>query len=95
MPRFRKEHEVEDGWSRWVQPVMTGYRMACCDCGLVHDMEFRALRKGKDQPNGAWLATKLRRDRYRVEFRARRNNRSTAAIRRADRRLRESDETEG
>ena len=25
----------------WVTPVRNGYRMMCCDCGLVHEMDFR------------------------------------------------------
>jgi hypothetical protein len=25
----------------WVQPVLRGYKLACCDCGLVHRMDFR------------------------------------------------------
>lgn len=29
----------EDGWSDWVHPL-PGYLMGCCDCGLVHEMEF-------------------------------------------------------
>lgn len=32
----------------WVQPVRRGYRMACCDCGLVHTMDFR-VSKGRTQ----------------------------------------------
>lgn len=32
----------------WVSPVHDGYRMACCDCGLVHTMNFRT-RKGSVQ----------------------------------------------
>jgi hypothetical protein len=32
----------------WVQPVRKGYKMACCDCGLVHVMNFR-IRKGRVQ----------------------------------------------
>jgi hypothetical protein len=64
--KIRQEHAItKDGWSRWVYPVMDGYKLACCDCGLVHDMQFRVT------------------DEYdRVEFRVRRNNRSTAAVRR-------------
>jgi hypothetical protein len=31
--------EGEDGWADWIHPL-PGYRMRCCDCGLVHDMEF-------------------------------------------------------
>jgi len=47
----------------WVQPVRRGYKLACCDCGLVHTLDFR-VHKG------------------RVQFRAWRNNRSTALMRR-------------
>lgn len=25
----------------WVRPIPRGYRLACCDCGLVHLMNFR------------------------------------------------------
>lgn len=28
-----------DGWCDWVHPL-PGYLMQCCDCGLVHQMEF-------------------------------------------------------
>ena len=38
MARF---HQVEAGV--WEKPVMKGYKMACCDCGLVHTMEFRVV----------------------------------------------------
>lgn len=31
----------DDGWSEWIQPTPTGYKMACCDCGLVHSLNFR------------------------------------------------------
>lgn len=29
---------------QWVQPVKQGYRMECCDCGLVHTLDFRIFR---------------------------------------------------
>src|SRR5260370_20625783 len=25
----------------WLRPKIKGYRMACCDCGLVHRLDFR------------------------------------------------------
>lgn len=25
----------------WVQPVRRGYQLECCDCGLVHRLNFR------------------------------------------------------
>lgn len=66
MAKFKQEEQIHaDGWSRWVYPDMENYKMACCDCGLVHDMQFRVTD-----------------DYDRVEFRARRNNRSTAQVRR-------------
>lgn len=40
MARYLKMVERDDGWSDWVHP-MPNYRMACCDCGLVHNLEFR------------------------------------------------------
>jgi len=81
MPKLRREIENEDGWTRWIQPVMQGYRLACCDCGLVHTMEFRVLKIAKE--NGVEVVTdELPPDEYQVEFRASRNNRSTVQMRR-------------
>jgi hypothetical protein len=31
--------------NEWVQPVRKAYHMACCDCGLVHELDFRIERK--------------------------------------------------
>lgn len=41
MSAYRAEVETSDGWTRWIQPVIRGYKMACCDCGLVHSLNFR------------------------------------------------------
>lgn len=38
-----------DGKSgEWVQPIRKGYKLACCDCGLVHTMDFR-IHNGRIQ----------------------------------------------
>jgi hypothetical protein len=29
----------------WIQPVMKGYRVECCDCGLAHEVDFRIVGK--------------------------------------------------
>ena len=42
-----KYPQVFDG--EWVQPVQEGYKMACCDCGLVHVIDFRVSEEGKVQ----------------------------------------------
>ena len=28
---------------QWVRPDHDGYRVACCDCGLVHEYRFRVV----------------------------------------------------
>jgi len=41
-------HIVKNG--EWIQPVKRGYLMKCCDCGLVHKIDFRiikGIRKGR------------------------------------------------
>ncbi len=55
--RFRQETQLtRRGFSHWVQPQMRKYLVCCCDCNLVHEMQFRVVG-----------ARKLR-----VQFRARR-----------------------
>lgn len=34
----------ENGWTVWIQPRRKNYHMQCCDCGLVHVMEFRLVK---------------------------------------------------
>ncbi len=29
---------------QWIQPIKKGYKLACCDCGLVHRVDFRIYR---------------------------------------------------
>lgn len=36
---------VEAG--QWVKPVRKGYRMMCCDCGLVHVLNFKLVKVGR------------------------------------------------
>lgn len=58
----KKYPQVYD--NEWQSPIHRGYKMACCDCGLVHELDFKIYKKKH------------------VLLRARRNNRSTANIRR-------------
>jgi hypothetical protein len=53
----------------WVQPVRRGYKMACCDCGLVHKMNFRLIK----YKSGISF----------IQFQAFRDERATAAKRRS------------
>lgn len=56
----------------WIQPIHRGYKMACCDCGLVHVLDFRVVKYAGGK-------------RVKIQFRARRHNRSTAMVRRMNR----------
>jgi hypothetical protein len=41
--RYRDEVEEDGRWTRVYYPVMRDrqpYKLCCCDCGLVHDIEF-------------------------------------------------------
>lgn len=58
---FKKQKSGE-----WVQPVMRGYLMGCCDCGLVHRLDFRIVGSRK----------------LKVQFRAYRHIGRTKALRR-------------
>jgi hypothetical protein len=55
----------------WIKPVKRGYKMACCDCGLVHRLDFEHVKFGKGR---------------KIIFRAYRDVRATAAARRPKRR---------
>jgi len=59
------------GWSEWVEPVMKGYLMQCCDCGLIHEMQFKVFEQTTDaDANCEWQARPVKRGR--VSFCARR-----------------------
>lgn len=62
----RKYPEARKG--EWIAPVRKGYRLACCDCGLVHRINFRLV--------------KLKGGGHKIQFQAFRDNRSTAQMRR-------------
>lgn len=88
MPRMHQviEKEKNGGWSDWLAPVLKRYRMACCDCGLVHDIDFRVVRVTKRKKRGFFeferVPTGLAKGKFRVMMRTKRNKRSTAAMRR-------------
>ena len=42
----KERKSVKEG--DWINPIQKGYEMECCDCGLVHVLNFR-VEKGKAQ----------------------------------------------
>jgi len=41
---FYQHKAGKGGWSEWVYPTKK-YLFKCCDCGLIHEMEFASLIK--------------------------------------------------
>lgn len=57
------------GWSKWVYPT-DKYLFKCCDCGLVHELQFKTFVK-KNEKRGTFEVIELPKE-IRVMFRARR-----------------------
>lgn len=78
MTAFKKIEADPGGWSDWQSPLhgnyRSSYKLSCCDCGLVHDVQFRTRRDKQGRIN--------------VFFRMRRNSKSTGAMRAARTRMR-------
>lgn len=53
---------------------MRGYLMQCCDCDLVHEMEFNVLKVTGVKRGSYWDAEVMEPDKYRVSFRCRRHD---------------------
>jgi hypothetical protein len=66
-PRPRKAYPLGSP-GVWVKPVRRDYRLACCDCGLVHSYNFRLVPAGKRG--------------FQIQYQVARNDRATSAIRR-------------
>ena len=66
---------------------MNAYQFACCDCSLVHTLQFKVVERGKiskkfKDGNHEYEFTNLRGKKYQVAMRAKRNNRATGQLRR-------------
>ena len=66
------------GYSDWIHPNPHKYLMECCDCGLVHEVQFKALHATKARKDGSFRYRELPRPTYRVALRVRRAERYTA-----------------
>lgn len=60
----------------------SNYKMACCDCGLVHGMRFKVVRIIQRFEDGSFEYEDATDSDLRVAFTVNRNNRSTGQMRR-------------
>jgi hypothetical protein len=44
MTKRREYYQVVDG--EWIEVPRRGYKEQCCDCGLIHRLNFRVTKKG-------------------------------------------------
>lgn len=65
---------LKSGWSRWQMPIMEGYKLQCCGCDLVHDVEFTAMYRMRKRKNGYTEYRPLPLDKYRVRLRMKRED---------------------
>lgn len=70
--KYQQLTEGPNGWTPWITP-RRDYRLQCCHCGLVHEIEFMAVLKG---------GKKLDRRKGQIKFRLSQNAKATAAARR-------------
>ena len=68
--KFKHHSARKGGWSEWVYPIQKSYLFKCCDCGLVHEMQFKAFIE-KDKKRGNFKVVELP-EPIRTMFRARR-----------------------
>lgn len=82
--RIWSEWEYHDNKKLWpyvekakrVRRPHLQHRLVCCDCGLAHDLEFVIVDKRKPH-SSAFVAPHY----YGLQYRVRRNERSTARVR--------------
>jgi len=71
MPKFKTMFEGRGGWCEWIYPSeKKNYLMKCCDCGLVHEVQFKTFAE-HHQKRGTFQITVLPWP-IRAMFRARR-----------------------
>lgn len=67
MSRFTPVQDDE-----WITPKMNGYQMKCCDCGLVHEIDFQVVKKSGFKKNGWYKFEDITSKEIGVRLRARR-----------------------
>jgi len=64
MPLKRRPQKVRqlgpNGFTRWIEPIdMHKHRIACCDCSLEHDFQFRVRVDAKGKARVQYRARRV------------------------------------
>jgi hypothetical protein len=72
-------------YGEWIRPRLRNFREQCCDCGLIHRLDFRVVdaRAAARGGRGRITRSSRRSPVAYIEFRTRRDDRATAAARRS------------
>ncbi len=62
MPIYKKiiQSNNDRKFSDWEAPKMSNYRLQCCDCGLVHDIQFKVLTAKSRRIDGRTAQIQIR-----------------------------------
>jgi len=85
--KFTQEIENEDGWTDFIEPKdLENYKIACCDCGLVHKLELTVAIVEQNGSKRDYIPldshNRLGKKTLTVLLRASRDNRATGQRRR-------------
>jgi hypothetical protein len=81
--KYKNPKIQADGRTEPIYPKMTQpYKMQCCDCGLVHNLEFFIEREIERHGDGSFDSELVNDTSLRVMFVVSRNTRATGQIRR-------------
>lgn len=70
--KFKTMKAGRGGWSEWVYPKLKNlYLFKCCDCGLVHEIDFKTFIARKLPKSSSFQVIELPEE-IRTMFRARR-----------------------
>lgn len=65
----KKYNQIQDG--EWIAPKRQGFKLACCDCGLVHKINFYVedghLEMAFERDNRATAASRRNKNKERKE----------------------------
>lgn len=45
--KFKSYKTKPNQYTEWISPNPKAYQMACCDCGLVHTVQFKVIFRVK------------------------------------------------
>lgn len=72
---------TKNGWTEWQFPLHKGYLMQCCDCNLVHEINFKVVEKVSNvKKDGSWESEPTKSGKFRVGMRMRRKKNVTSTV---------------